>query len=233
VRVKNDERVRRPPLDRTTPVRDWRSIVTVVPGTADGQAGQDVQNANRVMEEYLRAGEATARAFGRAMGGGDRRDTMPQIARTFTDLMAMYFEWLARAAGERGPSPAADRQAPAAAPSAADGTRTEPLRLSIAVESARPVTITIDLHAQTPAGALRVDRMYPRRGKAKPMTGIEIDHVTDSRRLVVRLRVDASQPAGVYDGVIVDESTSLPAGSLSVAVTAARKTPRRGSGARN
>jgi hypothetical protein len=36
--------------------------------------------------------------------------------------------------------------------------------------------------------------------------------------VVVRIRVPAGQPAGVYNGLLIDEETNRPAGTLSVRI---------------
>ena len=93
------QRARRPALERTQAnpqLADGRRVRRARP--TGGQVGQDVQNANRVIEEYLRAGEASARLFQGAFGTRSGRRpisrTSPQRmgARAASDSMSFWLE---------------------------------------------------------------------------------------------------------------------------------------------
>jgi hypothetical protein len=132
----------------------------------------------------------------------------------------------------RAPSPQAARAAPAApwpgaAPAAAsppvatapiDARGGEPTAVVVEVESSRPTEISLDLRPRSLGLALRIhDLRAPEADKPR------LEHVTiaadaEQERVKVSVRVPEGQPAGVYSGIILDERTSLPRGTLTVRI---------------
>jgi hypothetical protein len=228
--MSTNERVRRPVLERTQPIRNWSNAVSTAPGTPGQQIGQDVQNANRVIEDYMSAGRASAGRFtasNRAASVlGSTEEVAQRMVRAASDSVNLWLEFMARSTGgavqpqeHGGPSPS-----PAAQAAPAHVPETE-LRVAVDVDSIRPTTVSLNLGPDARRSKLSVDRLHPRGSSVTPLTGVEIN--TAKREVVtVRLRVDPAQPAGLYHGVILDEATSLPAGTISVEIKSRRPASR-------
>jgi hypothetical protein len=103
----------------------------------------------------------------------------------------------------------------AAAPSAPARTASV---LSVAIESSRRVEATIELlPGASPAGLtasplLSIDRDIP------PIREVSIEAVEDRSQLRVRIEVPDEQPAGVYNGMLLDLAAQRPCGTITVQV---------------
>jgi hypothetical protein len=189
--------------------------------------GPNVQNANRVVEDYLRAGEATARVFRNALGGtsgnGGAQDVAQRMLRSATDLMGFWTQFMAQWSGSMPSmaSPPVPGQHPQPAPLDREQPHIERARVAIELDSNQPVTVILDLPQQARGSRLCVDRLHPRRSDAPPLRDVEIDTASAPQLIVIRLRVAAGQPSDIYNGVILDEGSGLPAGTLSVEVNPA------------
>jgi len=221
-RVAHQERVRRPPLRRTKPIRNWSTVIS--PAPAGAPAGQEVHNANRVVEEYLRAGEASARLFQNAVGGAPgtgNPDITQAMVRAASDMMSFWVELMTRSVGGMATAERATHATPRSAPGSDTG---RDRRLSVAVDSRRPVTVGVDLRPDASAATLRLERLNRRGpGKAPPLAGAQIETSPGDEVVTIRLRVPPTQPPGVYYGVIVDEDSSRPVGNIHVEVHGARR----------
>jgi hypothetical protein len=216
--VDDRQRVRRPALERTAPIRNWASVIPGGAAPSGGEVAQGVQNANRVLEEYLRAGESAARLFqrpSRNTGGGDSQDLVQGMVRAASDLTTFWLELFARSSGAPSQSAAAVNP-----PSATVEPRaaSDPVRVTVEVSSGRPVSVTVDLRPEARGATLCAGRLHPRESSAPPLPGVELGTSDSNRGIVVRLRVGPKPPPGTYDGVIVDEQSSLPVGTISVEV---------------
>ena len=58
---------------------------------------------------------------------------------------------------------------------------------------------------------------------ATPIRDVSIERTNDDARLIVRVVVDADQPPGEYRAQIVEASSNLPRGTLSVRVQAKKR----------
>lgn len=209
-------RVRRPSLERTKPVRNWTTAI--LPDLPRASAGPDVQNANRVVEEYLRAGEANARLFQNALGGGAKNgnpDIAQAMVRAASDMMSFWVELMTRSVGGMSVPRATTQTNPQGG--ASPPQPGEPLRISVAVDSRRPARVSIDLRSDAKRGNLRLERLHRRgSGRKSILAGAAVEVSPGEKPVVVRLRVADDQSPGVYYGVIVDDETSLPVGTLTV-----------------
>jgi hypothetical protein len=272
--VAQDERRKRPDLDRVGPIRDFSTIFGpptahqngrpqgpsdrgAWPG-ADG-VGRGVSLGYQVIDDYIRQGQEFARAMSSGAGGpggapfapfGDMSDPQSmggrliQIAAEFANVWMDLVQTAGRGAGQRpeprpgvpgfdinpappaaeppaAPATTASRAAPAPAAATADdarGTTAARAPVTLQVEAKRPVQIAIDVKpgpqgAGLVAHALRaIDPALPR------IDGVGIERLDGEDGLLVRLRVPDDQPPGVYSGIIVDDKTNLPRGTLSVRV---------------
>lgn len=223
------ERKRRPTLERTTPIRTWANVMSPGPLT-DIPTAPETNTWNRVLEEHLRAGQASARlmqeSLGKTSGGGDSQELVNRLVRTGSDFMNFWLEFLTRSAASMAPpsergGPVNDRDRrpePVAEP-----VPGQPFRVTVEVDSVRPVRVAVDVRPDARGSALRVDRLHPRHSTAPPLRTTRVTLGPDDV-VLVQLHIDSTQPAGVYDGVIVDEVTSLPVGTISIDVRDASKT---------
>lgn len=223
------KRLVRPKLERTKPIRSWTNAVSVGPDPSGDQAGDSVRNANRVIEEYLSAGRASAQRFAGTNGPGGTPGTVQDIGqsmlRAVSDSVSLWLEFMARSMGGGTSAPAARPSSPPADPSPAPPMQSPGVRVAVEVDSVRPTTVSVDLRPDVRGVDLCVDRLHPRDGAGAPLTGVEIGD-TDAEIPRIRLRVDPEHPPGVYDGVIIHRVTSLPAGTISVDIKPGRRTSR-------
>jgi hypothetical protein len=219
----------RPTLERTKPIRSWTNAVSVGPDPSGDQVGDNVRNANRVIEEYLSAGRASAQRFAGANGlggpSGSVQDLGQSMLRALSDSVSLWLEFMARSMGAGTPPPRPS--SPPADTSAAPSTESHGgLRVAVEVESTRPTTVAVDLRPDVRGADLCVDRLHPRHRAGAPLTGVEIES-TDAEIPRIRLRIDPEHPPGVYDGVIVHKVSSLPAGTISVDIRPGNIRPGR------
>ncbi len=225
-----NERKRRPVLERTKPIRNWTNAVSVGPASSGQQIRQDVQNANRVIEEYMSAGRATAQRFEAASRAasvlGSTEDIAQRVVRAASDSMSLWLEFMARSGGGLV-QPQKDAVPPlSTTPNVPAAPAIEGFQVAMEVDSLRPVTVSLDLRSDTRRSELTIGRLHPRDSKATPLKDVEI-RAASRGGLTVRLRVEPDQPAGIYHGVMIDERTSLPAGTMSVEIKRRRTTSAR------
>jgi hypothetical protein len=240
--VSPPERIRRPDLDRAQPDRSWSTMLGRGPGAAaergnasDGSAsGEDdvvrraVHLGYRVVDEYVRLGEEAATRLGRRDGeaGGhaeDVRDLALRFTRYAAEAMGAWIElWEVARDGEGG-----TRDAPgdgAASPAPAAGADWVPV--SVAVTTARPAEVHVDLRPGTGAPPLGVSPLRATADDAPWAGTLAVAREVDGRvRLVVRVADD--QVAGTFHGVVIDEDRNLPVGFVSVIVGGGDATSQR------
>jgi hypothetical protein len=129
----SNERITRPPLERTAPVRNWSTLLGGPTqandgGTPDGATtgearpglsdviSRSVELGYRVVDEYVRQGQRAAKILGQGgvrpeLWTGDARDLSQRMAQYASELVGAWFELLER--GNGTPAPAATA-APAA-----------------------------------------------------------------------------------------------------------------------
>lgn len=226
------ERPKRPSLPRTNPIRTWASLFGgPPPAAADGNApaagapvdlgaviARSVELAYRVMDDYVQQGQRAAeRIAGRAYGPDawvtDAQDVSARVARYASDVMGL---WLDAFDGVRTGPPV---PSPAAAP-AVNGARPPepggPPWLVIEVLATQPAAVTLDLRPTAGTGPLIVHALRDAEVEKPPLRDVAVEPATGDGPSRVRVRVPAGQPAGTYHGLIVDEATNRPVGSVSV-----------------
>ncbi len=226
------ERQKRPPLPRTNPIRTWASLFGGPPPAAahgadappDAPAdlgtviARSVELAYRVMDDYVQQGQRAAeRIAGRAYGPDawvtDAQDVSARVARYASDVMGL---WLDAFDGVRTGMPVPP---PAAASSTNGTTPTEPGGppwLVIEVLATQPAAVTLDLRPAAGAGRLIVHALRDAEVEKPPLRDVAVEPATNGGPSRVRVRVPPGQPAGTYHGLIVDEATNRPVGSVSV-----------------
>jgi len=156
-----------------------------------------------------------------AMQNGSSKPEAPSDRpEPFTDL-------LDEPKGPREPSASSARRANAHADvEAAPAPDARPPQTSSSSRDSRPVVIELD--AGRPA-TVRLDlRSWVGRlvahelraaDPAKPrITDVRFEDASDRSHTVLHITIPSAQPAGIYNAMVIDESTSLPAGTISVDV---------------
>jgi hypothetical protein len=239
----SDERVKRPPLERVKPVRTWNGLLRR-PQAAGSQppdaaarvedvVARSVELGYRVVDDYIKRGQEAARriragAYGPGEIAEDVQGVAGQLVRSASDLAGAWVEFAALAAAGAGTvagggaAAAAPTSAPAGRatmpnPDAADAATVEPLRVRLCVAAERPIEASLDFR---PVPATHQLVVYPLRMDAD--TTVQIDQVRveirDDRTVVIRVEVPATQAAGRYAGLVVDDTTNVPVGEVSLVV---------------
>lgn len=224
------ERIRRPEIERSEPRRGLVDLVRETSGaTTAGDPGDVVSRSigvgYRIVEEYLQQSRNAAATMSPGAGGADAANSVAaltsRMARATADLFDIWFQVLSATSAVRPPA----EPAPAAEGSGngASGrpTQREPVRTGIEVDvvSSRPARVAVDLRPGAGRGPLVAHALRSNDESLPRITEVSVEGASDAAPVVVRLRVPADQPAGVYSGMLIDEASSLPVGTVSVIVS--------------
>jgi hypothetical protein len=229
--MSTDERPRRPPLERTEPIRNWSQLLRT-PGEGSaaegGQGGlgdvvsRSVELGYRVIDDYVRQGQRAAQRiregeYGPERWGQDAQDLGQRMLQHASELAATWLQLLDRSTGAR---PADGRPAPAAAASsprsAPDGAVAARLRVEVAAVEACSVVLEIGLEAAR--GRLSAHSLRAADVSKPRIDAIEIEPGNEERATVLRITVPPHHAAGTYEGLVMDADTSRPVGVVRVVV---------------
>jgi len=242
------ERIRRPKLDRTQPIRSWSTLFDVPPRApgADARRGargaatsvndvvsRSVDLGYRVIDEYIRQGQRTAqrindRSFGTETVVNDFQEVGTRLAQYASDFAALWIEVMQMAtvggaprwpAGQR-PESAPPDVAPPAAPDAvaSPAAAYDRARVKIAVASAQLTEVDLDLRPEVTGRRLLVQALRAVHPDHPKLTDVLFEPAQGAEAATLRIRVPAGQPAGVYNALIIDADSSRPVGTLSLRV---------------
>jgi hypothetical protein len=258
--VSSGERIKRPKLERTRPVRRWSTLFDAPgaePGRAKSEPGpaarrdrgaslsdvvsRSVDLGYRVVDEYIRRGQQAARRLNersydvQAMTG-DMQDLGMRTLRYASDFAALWLDLVQRAATDSallGPQAASDtaRAAPsdgraddgahsARGPQPAAMERAQAVRVKIEIASAQPTEVTLDLRPDATGLRLIVHALRAVDPERPRLSDVGIRPGADGQPATLWIRVPPGQPAGVYSGLIVDEQSNRPVGTLSLRIAA-------------
>jgi len=239
--VSHDGRVKRPHLERRNPLRSWSTLFAPPPagGSEDEAAGEDagddvvtrsVELGYRVIDDWMRQGQRAARRLGQgpydpASFTQDVQDLTARIAQHASDLFGLWVELfeMAAAGGPRGGAPGVPvsgepNGASPSAPIRAAAPAPAPLAVRIEVTSNIATEVALDLRPEAAGGHLVAHELRAADPEAPRLREVEITRDGEGGPFVARLRVPDDQPPGIYNGLILDEDTSRPVGTLSVRV---------------
>jgi len=91
-------------------------------------------------------------------------------------------------------------------------------RVTVALASTQPAEVTLDLRPGAAAQPLIVQSLRATEPDKPRLTDVTLRPADEDEVLTLRVRVPDGQPPGVYNGLIIDERTSRPVGTLSVRV---------------
>jgi hypothetical protein len=224
--VDTNDRVKRPVLERTQPVRSWSTLFSAPQpdGSLNDVVSRSVDLGYRVVDEYIRQGQKAAqrlndRSYGAQAMAGDAQELAMRMLQYASDFAAVWLEFVQlAAAGNAAPgSTATENGAPPAKPEPDTETPAD-ARVRIQVLSTQPNEVSLDIRpdaTRLPAvvHALRaVDPDKPR------LTDVSFRPPSGEEPACLRIVVPPGQPAGIYSGLIVAEETSRPVGSVSVRI---------------
>jgi hypothetical protein len=239
------ERIKRPKPSRTEPVRSWASMLA---GAADNGArngrpaaslgdvvSRSVDLGYRVVDEYVRQGQKAARRVGdrswepEAMAR-EAQDVMARMMQYGSDFLSVWMEFMEVAArnpvGLGALAPSVAGQAPASAAKAERNgheaatapAASERTRVRIEVASARPAEVSLDLRPDAARLRLVVHALRAVDPDKPRLKNVVLASNGDGEPLALRIRVPDDQPSGTYNGMIIDEETSRPVGTVSVRI---------------
>jgi hypothetical protein len=225
--VSQDDRIKRPRPERTGPIRGWSGIFghrrPDGPGF-DDVVTRSVELGYRVIDEYVQQGQRAA------AGLRDRRadpvaftsdlqgllGRMAQYTSEFLGVWTEFVEVATRGAMMPGMMPtnghAATPPPPASpAPAAADDAG-----LRVEVQCARPTEVAVDLRPHAAGTRLCVQGLRAMEPGEPRLDGVTLHAGGPGQPPVLRIVIPPEQPAGTYNGLVVEEDTSRPVGTVSV-----------------
>ena len=226
------ERIKRPHLERTRPIRAWSTLF----GSTEHDAAslgdvvsRSVDLGYRVVDDYIRQGQRTAqrfseRAYTPEAMVSDAQEMAGRMTQYASELMGVWLEFLdAASAANAGRRTAAENGAPpgVSAPAPATPERVPAERASVRIEiaSRRPAEVEIDLRPARADAPLLLHGLRCTDPNTPRLIDVSLQPpsaANDPWRL--RVGVPDSQPAGLYTGAIVDERTSMTVGTVRVRV---------------
>lgn len=123
--------------------------------------------------------------------------------------------------GVHGVHPAGPGSAPKRAARAevhAAGKARSQTKVSVELRSRRRTTASVELRGGSAGLALIAHDLRAADDKAPRLRDVRLIPRPAEDRVLVKIRVPDTQPAGAYSGLIVDRDTSLPRGSITVRV---------------
>jgi len=240
------DRVTRPDLPRSEPIRSWTTLFGADSGPARAQSAyasgarttanavqRGVELGYRVIDDYLRQGSTAAGAFSapipqQAFPAADLPQMTERMLRSAQDMSSLWFEMMGAmmsnmpsAAANGVNTPPSTAWAPVGAASAGEGRApgSGRWRVVVRVESSRPTEVTVTLDDGELATALSVEPLRAASGGAHIDATLE---VAEEPARVMRLRASVATaiPADRYTGVVLDTGTGKPVGRVTIEVVA-------------
>lgn len=196
----------------------------------------------RIVDDYIRQGEKVARQFSERSATpqtmvNDAQDVALRFAQHASGLAAVWLEFLQLTAANSGvpfrpnfwdaftPGGAAVAP-PSFHPQPASGSPTRaatPERASVRIEivACQPADVVLDLQPHAAGRPLSVHVLREKDSDSVRITDVAFQPETDQAPACVRIRIPEGQQAGTYNGLIVDDASGRPVGSVSVSLSGA------------
>jgi len=234
------ERIRRPQLERTEPLRATSGLLDELRGIATGAAGnsnggngsnadavsRSIGQGYRIVEEYLEQSRRVASQIApgllpenveQGLGGLTSR-----LVRTTSEMFELWFQMIDAAGTARQASQANREPMPTnAASQAAPTAQAAPVScgVTVQVQSRQPARVTVDLRPGSAGKRLTAHALRSNDDALPRIDGVRVDATQDAEPVLVAVRIPDNQPAGVYNAMIIDDATSLPVGTVSVSLS--------------
>jgi hypothetical protein len=196
-----------------------------------------INDAYRLIDEYVRQGQRMAENMWLPLNGPEADDkgqfkAPDRFMRAMSDMTLAWVELMQQwttnvqstpsqaATGEASPFTAGrvtrERGEPPVAASPDAGSASRALR--VAVECRGRVEVSVHLADATTLASLVPSELRPFGAKAPPITGVSLDVASSADAPVLRIRVPDDQPAGAYNGLLVERGSERPRGTVSLLV---------------
>jgi hypothetical protein len=239
----DSNRRKRPPVERTQPDRSWMngSSGPAAPGKSSDprEAGYHaINNAYRLIDEYVRQGQRMAENLWMPLGGSGGRtasafNAPERLMRAMGDMTMAWVEMMeqftknAQSKPEQGPAGSAgpfastrvDQPpgAPSAEPAPAPSTAKTPVQaLKLTLDARGRVEISVQLGDGARLDRLETTELRSFGSDAQPISGVELSGVTEDP--VLRVRVPEGQPPGTYNGLFLERGSQRPCGTITLVV---------------
>lgn len=170
---------------------------------------------------FVSAAGAWPAAAGRGTQAASAASAVPKVG-------AFQIESIGRAPAEGAPASSSERVVRAGNGAGAGGSAgsqvepffTEPSAplITTDVASALRTEVTVELKPGSSMVRLSAHDLRAADPALPRIAGVELETRAADNRVVVRLRVPDAQPEATYSGLIIDEASHLPRGSLTVRV---------------
>jgi hypothetical protein len=194
---------------------------------------RSVELGYRVVDDYIQQGQRAAqrlndRSLAPETITRDVQELSARMAQYASDFLGVWFEMLELAtagsaarrteksngdAASVSPPTPAPTPAPPRAPREPSSERT---RVRIEVISTKPAEVSLDLMPDAGRASLVVHALRAVDPEKPRLADVVLERGAGGEPLTLRIRVPADQPPGVYNGLIIDEQTNRPAGTVSV-----------------
>jgi len=210
---------------------------TSAPNGARSSAFRTLNDAYRLVDEYLRQGQEMAENVWQpfvtnGIPGWPAPGAPERFLRAVGDMTLAWVEAMQGLAGAQNPAarPASGTAGPfdtggAASPAPSPAPTRDPAapnpnapqrELGVSVEAKGRVEVALAVSEPGAADELAVGELEPTQGKAAPIRDVTLR--AEATRVVVRVVVPEGQPRGRYNGFLLDAKTQKPRGTLSVVV---------------
>lgn len=209
------------------------------PGAANGDSRSNPLNravdlGYRVVDDYIRQGQNAARlvaqqAYGPAAFQQDAQDMLARMAQYTSEFWAMWFDVVGSAAtgwpnaptnsrapeSPTSPAPPSPSDRPSSSGSPPAQTRSA---VCVSLDADGPVELLTDLRPIADGASLRVQALRSASPHVPLLDDLQVSCEGPGAPVVVRIRIPRDQPAGTYCGVVVDETTNVPVGTIQVRI---------------
>jgi hypothetical protein len=215
------ERFRRPEHERTEPHRASTGLLRETAGTNGKTGGADAVSRSigqgyRIVEEYLQQSRRVASEIAPGLSGNADQGIgglTSRMLRTTSEMFELWFQLLdASGPARQAPmAPVGDGNASTAGPSAP-----APAGICVQLESRRPARVTVDVRAGARGRALVAHALRSSDDSLPRIGDVSVEDSRDGEPMSVRVRIPDDQPPGIYHGMVIDDASSLPVGTISV-----------------
>jgi hypothetical protein len=189
-----------------------------------------------------------APALGGTPSGEGFQNQMGAMLRSFADFASLWLDLMGKASaggatarepgvtpavGTAGPfsagatpsaaeAPTANASEPAEPPAVPESPEVQavapPGHLTLDIDSTRRTEVSVDLRPRASDRVFRVHDLRAPEPVSPRIRGVIIEAVPEEDRVTLRIQIPDDQPPGLYSGIILDEHTGLPRGTLCVRV---------------
>jgi hypothetical protein len=204
------------------------------PASFNDVVARSVDLGYRVVDEYIRQGQKAAqrlneRSYGAQTMAGDVQDLAMRMTQYASDFAAVWLQLVQLAATGNGPpsgSPPGDgiERGPStdAPPSSSERSEVSPpatTRVCIEVHATQPTEVAVDIRPDAATRPLIVHALRAVNPDTPRLDEVSFEPGSDDSPARLRIRVPTGQVAGTYSGLMIDEATSRPVGTVSVTIT--------------